>query len=296
MLNLTRSVLAVMTLALGGSAAYADFLPPNHLDRQDNMRTKRAGTMSQATFNAVIDEAVAYYGPNLKTNFGSTFVVNRKWTDSTVNANATQFLSTWTVNMYGGLARRPETTRDGFALVLCHEIGHHLGGYPFVSSWAADEGQADYFATLSCAHDLWKDQTATNALSRNIIQEYPKSLCDAAWTNEADQNLCYRTMLGGKSLANLLSALGGTVAQYETPDASIVPRTNHAHPEGQCRLDTYIAGALCPQQFDASVIPGKDFGSKRNSASAETASGKYTCLQQDFNTGSRPLCWFKPLL
>ena len=31
--------------------------------------------------------------------------------------------------MYGGLARRAEVTEDGFAMVLCHELGHHVSLY-----------------------------------------------------------------------------------------------------------------------------------------------------------------------
>ena len=291
LVNITRSL--VFVTCLTGSAAFADFMPANNLNLQDN---KRDAKLTEAVFNEVIDEAVAFYEPFLKVNFGATFEVNRLWTDSTVNANATQFGSTWQVNMYGGLARRSEATRDGFALVLCHEIGHHLGGYPFSSSWAADEGEADYFATLSCARTLWQDQTETNALSRAAIEAYPKALCDTAWTDIDAQNLCYRTMLGGKSLANLLSALGGTKAGFQTPDKSIVKITDHAHPEGQCRLDTYVAGAICGQEFDATSIPGKDLGSKRNSKDGESASSKSTCQRPDFAVGTRPLCWFKPLL
>lgn len=291
--NLSRLVVLALVSLVGGSA-YADFLPPNNLHLQDNKRA--VSNITEEQFNAIIDEAIAFYEPFIKNNFNAKFTVSRRWTDSTVNASATQLFGTWTVNMYGGLARRPETTPDGFALVLCHEIGHHLGGYPFSSAWAADEGQADYFATISCAHDLWKDQKEKNALARESIAEYPKSLCDASWADEDEQNLCYRTMLGGKSLANLLSTLGGTTANYDSPDETVVKTTNHAHPEGQCRLDTYMAGALCTQTFDPSVIPGKDLGSKRNTATAEEASGKYTCLKQDFTVGPRPLCWFKPLL
>jgi hypothetical protein len=294
MLNNVRTSIAALALLGTTTAAHASFLPPNNLHLQDNRRA--ATNVTEAQFNATIDEAIAYYGPFLKENFNANFKVNRLWTDSTVNASATQSGNTWTVNMYGGLARRPETTQDGFALVLCHEIGHHLGGYPFSSNWAADEGSADYFSTLSCARDLWKNQKAKNALSRELITAYPKSLCDAQYSNEDDQNLCYRTLLGGKSLGSLLAALGGTKAAYETPDKKVVSSTVHTHPAGQCRLDTYIAGALCTQDFDPSVIPGKDLGSKRNSKDAEAASGRFTCLRTEFKVGPRPLCWFKPLL
>lgn len=294
MLKTLRTAIAALTLLGTATASYADFLPPNKLHLQDNKN--RAANMTQAEFDSIIDEAIAFYGPFLKQNFNATFKVNRYWSNSTVNASATQFGKTWTVNMYGGLARRPEATPDGFALVLCHEIGHHLGGYPFASSWAADEGSSDYFATLSCARDLWKSQVEKNALSREIITAYPKSLCDSKWTEEADQNLCYRSLLAGRSLGSLLAALGGTKAEFTTPDKSIVKATNHSHPAGQCRLDTYIAGALCGQEFDPAVIPGKDLGSKRNTVAAEEASGRFTCLRTEFTEGTRPLCWFKPLL
>jgi Zn-dependent protease with chaperone function len=53
--------------------------------------------------------------------------------------------------MFGGLARDPLVTKDGFSAVICHEIGHHIAGAPRKGfSWASNEGQADYFATTKC--------------------------------------------------------------------------------------------------------------------------------------------------
>jgi len=281
-------------LMLTASVANAGFLPPNDLHKEDGLL--RFTTIDQAQFNAVIDEAEAVYGP-IFTAFGSKLKVNRLWTDSTVNASASQSGSTWTVNMYGGLARRPEVTRDGFALVLCHEIGHHLGGYPFVSAWAADEGQSDYFATLACGRLLWSGQDIENESFAADLDAIPKAMCDKTWTTAEDKNLCYRMMAGGKSLADLLSALGGTKASWSTPDNSAVKTTNHAHPAGQCRLDTYTAGAVCGKGWDVKIIPAKDLGSKRNTKDGEMDSLKYTCNQsQGVTLGFRPTCWFKPFL
>ncbi len=285
---------AVTAVCLMTSTAKADFLPPNELWREDGQRA--AGGLTEAQFNTVIDEAISFYEPFFKQTFNAKFVVNRLWSNSQVNASASQFFNSWTVNMFGGLARRPEATEDGFALVLCHEIGHHLAGYPFSGSWSADEGQSDYFATLSCARDLWKDQKAKNAKSRSVIAEYPKALCDKVWSDSDDQNLCYRSMLGGKSLGALLATLENSKVDFNTPDKRVVSKTSHAHPAGQCRMDTMIAGALCTQTFDAGVIPGKDLGWNRNTTEAEEASGRFTCLSQEFAIGSRSNCWFKSLL
>lgn len=275
-------------------AVYADFLPENDLWKEDGLR---AANMTEAEFNAIIDEASVIFTPLIKKNFNGTLSIARNWNDATVNASAIQLFTWWQVNMYGGLARRPEITRDGFAVVLCHEIGHHLGGYPYSSAWAANEGESDYFSTISCARTIWSSQTAINATFRDTVDSEPKAQCDQVWSTVADQNLCYRSAMAGKSAATLLAALGGTTASWNTPDTSKVTVTNNAHPAGQCRLDTYLAGALCSKNFDPTVIPGKDLGSKRNGKEGELDAAKYSCTQyENFKIGNRPLCWFKPLL
>ena len=111
------------------------------------------GGITEAQFNAVIDKIEVIYSPIAKS-LGKEYLVARKWDDGTVNANASQSGSKWNINMYGGLARHATITEDGFALVLCHETGHLLGGAPkvagFMNKWASNEGQADYFANLKC--------------------------------------------------------------------------------------------------------------------------------------------------
>ena len=246
-------------LVMMSSAAHADFLPENDLWKEDGLL--RAAGITQDEFNKVIDEAEATYVQVFK-GLGGNLKINRLWSNTTVNASAQQTGATWIVNMYGGLARRPEVTRDGFALVLCHEIGHHLGGYPFSSAWAANEGQSDYYATLACGRLLWTGQDEENARFAETVEPIPQAMCDKAWTTTEDRNLCYRMMAGGKSLADLLSALGGTKASWSTPDTKVVATTNNAHPAGQCRLDTYAAGALCGKGWDVKIIPAKDLGSK----------------------------------
>ncbi len=288
----------IMLGCLLTASSYGSFLPPNNLHLHDSILDTN---MTQEEFNTIIQKADDIYSPIISAQ-GGNLVINRNWTSSTVNASASQswWGNTWSVNMYGGLARRPEVTPDGFALVVCHELGHHLAGYPFTgsTSWAANEGQSDYFATLTCAREIWRDELEVNAGFRDTISAFPKKLCDDVWTADDDQNLCYRTMEAGKSLADLLSALGGSTVSYTTPDISVVSRTDNAHPEGQCRLDTYMAGAICAAGWDADLIPGKRLGFDRNSASAEEISADYTCSRAatGFDIGYRPQCWFKSKL
>ncbi len=293
---LTKLIASLSPFMLYASVAEAKFLPDNDLHLQDSFMLLSG--IGQAEFDDVIDEAEAYYKPIFSDEFGSDLQVNRLWNDSNVNASASRLGSSWVVSMYGGLARRPEVTKDGFTLVLCHEIGHHAGGFPFyINDWATSEGQSDYFATISCARELWRDDLSLNATFRDTVNPYAKELCDSVWSIEDDQNLCYRSMMAGKSVADLLSTLDGTTSQFDLPDTSVVNTTLTSHPASQCRLDTYMAGALCDDNWDPRVIPGNR-GS--NSATSEQQSVPYTCSSSEgytgYTEGTRPTCWFRSVL
>jgi hypothetical protein len=249
--------------------------------------SKLATGLTQAQFNAVIDKVEPIYAP-IVANMGGKLRVNRKWTDGTVNANATQMGKTWEVNMYGGLARHEAITEDGFALVLCHEIGHHLGGAPkvsgFMNRWASNEGQADYFGTLKCLRRVFLNENNASFV-RKMRAEAPETLvngCNKAWPNKDDKDICIRSGLAGLSVANLFAALRGEAEpKFETPDTNVVRKTDDAHPLFQCRLDTYFQGALCEKPFSEDV--------------SQTDEVQGTCHgSTGHKVGVRPLCWFKP--
>lgn len=274
-----------------------DFMPPNDLHLEDN--TMFLANMTEEEFAKITDDAVNLYKPLAKT-YGGNLVANKKWTDPTVNASASQFFGTWNVNMYGGLARRPEVTADGFAMVVCHELGHHFAGFPFVgnSGWAANEGQSDYFATHVCAPRLWKNQTVENAKHRDSVDSVAKERCDIVWNTVEEQNLCYRIANGGESLAKLLAALNKSPEpKFETPDTKVVSKTDDRHPAAQCRLDTYFAGALCVSSYVDSVIPARNHAKGQGSLEAEQESAKTACTASSNHAhGLRPACWFKSRL
>lgn len=273
--------------------------PPNNLHLLDN--PNRPANISEQRFNQIIDEVINIWVPvaaakKIKLN------VEKKWTDPTVNASASQSGSTWIVNMYGGLARRPEVTEDGFAMVVCHELGHHFGGYSFYgrTDWASAEGESDYFATNVCAKYIWGKQVQRNSLYRRLRETPPtvQKACDTVWNGNANaQAWCVRTALGGLSLANLLAVLGGSKApNFDTPDKNVVKKTDPSHPKAQCRLDTYFSGALCTQKWDINVIPAKGFPQGQDTPDAEKEAMKYSCFEAaGAKVGVRPACWFKPL-
>jgi hypothetical protein len=279
---------------MGGRAT---FMPENRLNSFDNV--KRIANITEADFNRIVDSVIELYKP-VVAGFGAKLVSEKKWNDSTVNAYAQQNGNVWSVTMFGGLARRPEVTQDGFALVVCHELGHHLAGYAFYDGdWAAAEGQSDYFSTQFCARALWGMQQSVNRAWYHGVRSNSIAIakCNDTWPDENSRGWCYRASAAGQSLATLLASLGGEkLPTFETPDASVVSETNANHPRGQCRLDTYFAGALCKMNFNSRLIPGKTGGVGNNDLAAEMESAKYTCFKEDgFAAGYRPACWFHSL-
>lgn len=280
----------------GVQKANAMYLPANNLHLQD--RIDFLENLTEQEFLDIIERVESYYTPIVESQ-GAVLKVEKKWDDSTVNAYAERQGNTWIVAMFGGLARRPEVTKDAFMLVVCHEFGHHLAGFPFVGiDWAANEGQSDFFATQSCGKSIWRQDYATNAEFRKSIDSIAKAKCDYSYSNISSQNLCYRLASAGKSLADLLSTLSQTTSpSFQTPSPTEVLTTMHRHPDAQCRLDTSLAGALCDVEFDDFVIPGvaQDGTQTPDLKEAEIESIRYSCSQfnPDHALSMRPKCWFK---
>lgn len=210
--------------------------------------------IAESDFNAALDKVARVWGPRLQAK-GYQLVFNRKWSDPTVNADTYTSGNQFIINAYGGLARSSGMTANGYVTVTCHELGHHLGGAPLYPGevWngggPSNEGESDYWATKECMKDLGFNDNEIAA--------------------------------GALSTASVLAGLGGgALPNPNTPDQSVVSRTNDSHPRAQCRLDTYLAGLNCTVRGTHS-----NTNPKINS-----------CYSYPNNTaakGSRPRCWFK---
>ncbi|KHD87977.1 MAG: hypothetical protein OM95_11755 [Bdellovibrio sp. ArHS] len=243
------------------------------------------GGITEKQFNDVLDRLERIYKADVE-RMGDTLKVNRLWKDATVNASAQRSGKTQVLNMYGGLARHQATNVEGFALVACHEFGHHNGGAPKISgwmgSWATNEGGADYFATLKCLRRFFAEDDNAAILKDLDLDPYAVAGCEAQFSDEKDRLICLRTSLAGQSVANLFQSLRKetTAPNFGTPDRREVSRTNDQHPETQCRLDTYFQGMLCVAK-ESETVSNTDYKQGSCYAPRDTA-------------GIRPRCWFFP--
>ena len=278
-LSMSLSSLALACDQHGNSG----FLPENNLSIA--VGDKMASSMTEARFLEIVGRVEAIYSPVIKAEFGADLYMNNDWKSTTVNASAQQYGSKWQVNMYGGLARHNLATDDGFMMVVCHELGHHIGGAPRYdrnTDWASNEGQADYFAGLKCMRRVLQNDDNITIVAGMSIDAEATNQCREIYKSESEVALCQRIAMAGKSLGSLLGSLGGnSKINFNTPDKKIVKTTNDNHPQAQCRLDTYFAGMLCDKSIDEDV------------SMEDAITG--TCIKKDgYAKGVRPLCWYKP--
>jgi hypothetical protein len=278
------SVLLALLTAMPAWAAKAHhgvpILPENNM--RISVFSAHLNGMTEATFNQIIDRVEEVYSPIVK-QLGGDLYVERNWTDETVNAYADRQGTQWSIHMYGGLARHQAVTEDGFMLVVCHELGHHLGGAPKIAGfdWATNEGGADYFGALKCMRRVLYNDDNIAIMGSAKVDADAKAKCDATYSDDKDRALCARVAMAGKSLSDLFDDLSGTTSAFNTPDKTVVKRTNDDHPETQCRLDTYFQASLCTKDFNDDV--------------SDTDPKRGTCVKADgFTVGMRPLCWYKP--
>lgn len=212
-----------------------NWVEDNNLWMEDSLAF--VSNVDEAMFNAIIDAAEELYAP-VARQWNEKLVIKRNWTDSTVNASAWRNGQGATeVNMYGGLARRKEVVPIGFALVLCHELSHLYGGAPYIDVGLkmSAEGQSDWAGAGWCARKIVETQVDQSPIDTT---PYIEKVCN--------DEVCMRQLAGGNSLGLLLSRLNGEAApNFETPDKTIVKKTNVSYPRTtQCRLDSYHNGTL----------------------------------------------------
>lgn len=273
----------ILTFFFCSQFSFASILPENN--RAIPVSDKNEG-LTEAQYNLVIDKVDATYRPIVE-KLGKKLTIHRLWEDSRVNAGTTMKGKEIILRMYGGYARHPLISEDAYALVLCHELGHHLGGIPrkiFRSGnpgWPSVEGQADYFATLKCLRKVFRKDNNQEIVGKLSVTPFMRDKCTATFKTDWEVAICIRTAVAGLVNSSISADIRNTeVPTLETPDQNVVEKTFEEHPVPQCRLDTYFNGAVC------------EVSSFRSLSDEDETIG--AChISHGHLIGSRPECWFK---
>lgn len=286
--KMMRTILLLIMLTL--SSLEAACLPGNSLLIPVGVTS---GGLSEIQFHKVIDRVAEIYAPVVQQQ-GARLIFNRKWEDATVNASAARDMSRgtdWFVSMYGGLARHPRMTEDAFAVVVCHELGHHLGGFPKKTQafqvdrkWSSVEGQSDYFATLKCLKKIFAGQDNEAVMAVKTIPLLVKAECEKSFSNKEEQFICQRSAIAGLEVSRFIAELTESKIDidFSTPDKKKVLMIEKDHNKPQCRLDTFYQGSLCDKDPDEAL--------------SKTDGNPGACTKKNGDSrGLRPRCWMTAL-
>lgn len=235
--------------------------PQSDFEQDVSSGTLTPQGISETAFNRAIDRVLNVYSPIIASQQASIKVM-RFWNDSQVNAFACKNAKrqpithckdvegkNWKLLLWGGLARQVEVTEDTYAMVLCHELAHFIGGAPYVyndTEHVTNEGQSDYWAASVCFPAV----TFVTSPNENDNQSFAlptdvKQSCLDKYAHEDAKKICLRSVEAGYRLATLLARIASDRSpSFATPDTSVQTKTYDFHPRAQCRLDTYYAGAL----------------------------------------------------
>jgi hypothetical protein len=262
--------------------------PENSLRFPTNL--KGTSGLTEFETNQLLERFRRKLQPTIKKAMGKKLIIELNWENERVNASATRDdANNPVVIVFGGMARHNEMTRDGLVSILCHELGHHMGGAPKKyrgrskkRSWSSAEGQADYYASTKCLPLLFNDGSETVNLS---LLDFPENVSRAE-ERCGNNPLCTRITLAGLAIGRVFATLKGyyQMPSLERNDHGRVWETNYSHPVPQCRVDTFVAGAQC------SIPPRDGFDPIDPSVGA--------CYRDQGETqdvqGARPRCWYFP--
>lgn len=194
------------------------------------------------------------FSSTLKKN-GQKLVINEPlpfveldWHESPImNASYVQYeqnsLVVHSLTIMGGILKLKGVTQDTAALILCHELGHGIGGPPFKDDSGftdyvtSTEAQADYFSTFVCAPEIWKNLHPEKSITKTV----DKGRCL--------ENSCRRSFEAMKGFVIYQKSISQTSSsiQFDSSDLSqskTLIKDYDFYPSPQCRLDTLMNGAL----------------------------------------------------
>jgi hypothetical protein len=244
---------------------------------------KMGGGLTQSEYFRMQERFKSIFDPIVKERFGKSIIFENCWPQDEVNAYCTRDNDdNPVIKILGGIVRHPEMTMDGLYLLACHELGHYLGGAPKAfrgrsnqRGWSSAEGQADYFATTKCLPLIFsiekENEKAMDYFSFDQVEK-AKSRC------KDKSSLCIRMAMASLAISNVFHTITPyeDVPELDKKDSKKVYVTHYGHPSPQCRLDTFLNGANCKNDFKVLFDP------------IDPSVG--ACNEEE---SQRPVCWYQ---
>lgn len=203
---------------------------------------------NEGDLKKVVERFSKIWSPEIEKSYAKKLIVEYDWNNSRSNASATRDRDlNFVIKINGALAKEEGMDEDALLFILCHELGHHLGGSPKkkrgqtdIDSWSSAEGQADYFAAKECLPKVFDEEVDDKYIVEDLTIE---KLCD--------EKICERILDTGLKVSKVFAQIKHSEWPSLEKESSVqVTQTYLSHPDVQCRLDTIKNGALGSERPD----------------------------------------------
>lgn len=177
-------------------------------------------------FYTIPSKILALFSPELE-KIGIPVLLDAQWESPYFGAGVSLYKDQFRVMILGGSTRVDDMTLDAYAALVCHELGHILGGSPLQTitgaEWSSAEGQSDYFAASEC---LPRYFSSTGASPNNILTRVEKAGFEMLW---AFRNFD----------ANARTELDRKIVRYQKETYSTTYTLINSYPSLQCRYENF---------------------------------------------------------
>lgn len=128
-----------------------------------------------ADFYNVPLKILSLFNDSLK-NVEAPVVLDAEWESPYFGAGIAYYENYFHLKIFAGTTRVEGMTMDAYAALVCHELGHIIGGAPYQTiqggEWSSSEGQSDFFAASVCLPKYFLDK---NVSAKDIAARVEKA-------------------------------------------------------------------------------------------------------------------------
>lgn len=104
-------------------------------------------------FYSIPAQVISLFNKELK-KVNDPLLLDAQWESPYFGAGISYYNDQFRMMILGGTTRIDGMSLDAYAAIVCHELGHIIGGAPLQTitgaEWSSSEGQADFFAASVC--------------------------------------------------------------------------------------------------------------------------------------------------
>lgn len=216
-------------------------------------------------YSNIRSKFISIYAPIIKAERRVDLKLSLNEDFSNMAAGVSLYKEAAQIEMGVDVHRTAAMTPDAYVAMLCHEMGHLLGGKPYskntlkpTAEWVSNtpsssEGQSDYFSASCLQHYFLVNKE--NNVADTSVTERIKNLCAAKYKNTTEENSCLRSIKSGFELMIYIASIYeqfGPKSNMPRPNMNLTEADGvsafRLYPSLQCRFDTYLAGVLKQKQ------------------------------------------------